>query len=162
MATAATLTFHTLVFHITCCGSNTTTHFSYSACFRYALATATTLTFHTSLQRLFSICCGTDNSLFVHFEDPVHDGDVPALHLEHHDLPHTDGLLPVVGQKQQVPPVEGWLHATTATNLAKFTERSQVQIPAGMAGEFYSPGSTFCADSYLGISVPLPCYCSST
>ena len=31
------------------------------------------------------------------------------------------------------------------------TERSQVRIPAGAAGEFYSPGSTFCADSYFGI-----------
>ena len=26
-------------------------------------------------------------------------------------------------------------------------ERSRVQIPAGAAGEFYSPGSIFCADS---------------
>ena len=31
------------------------------------------------------------------------------------------------------------------------TERSQVQIPAGAAGEFSSPGSTICADSYFGI-----------
>ena len=31
-------------------------------------------------------------------------------------------------------------------------ERSRVQIPAGAAGDFFSsPGSTFCADSYLGI-----------
>ena len=29
-------------------------------------------------------------------------------------------------------------------------ERSRVQIPAGAAGEFSSPGSTFCADSYFG------------
>ena len=27
-------------------------------------------------------------------------------------------------------------------------ERSQVRIPAGAAGEFSSPGSTFCADSF--------------
>ena len=27
-------------------------------------------------------------------------------------------------------------------------ERSRVGIPAGAAGEFSSPGSTFCADSY--------------
>ena len=27
-------------------------------------------------------------------------------------------------------------------------ERSRVRIPAGTAGEFSSPGSTFCADSY--------------
>ena len=30
-------------------------------------------------------------------------------------------------------------------------KRSQVQIPAGVAGEFSSPGSTFCDDSYFGI-----------
>ena len=31
------------------------------------------------------------------------------------------------------------------------TERSWVQIPAGMVGEFSSPGSTFCADSNVSI-----------
>ena len=30
-------------------------------------------------------------------------------------------------------------------------ERSRVRIPAGAAGEFSSPGSTFSADSYFGI-----------
>ena len=30
-------------------------------------------------------------------------------------------------------------------------EGSRVRIPAGAAGEFSSPGSTFCADSYFGI-----------
>ena len=30
-------------------------------------------------------------------------------------------------------------------------EKSRVRIPAGAAGEFSSPGSTFCADSYFGI-----------
>ena len=30
-------------------------------------------------------------------------------------------------------------------------KRSRVRIPAGTAGEFSSPGSTFCADSYFGI-----------
>ena len=30
-------------------------------------------------------------------------------------------------------------------------ERSRVRVPAGAAGEFSSPGSTFCADSHLGI-----------
>ena len=30
-------------------------------------------------------------------------------------------------------------------------ERSRVRIPAGTAGEFSSPGSTFCADYYFGI-----------
>ena len=30
-------------------------------------------------------------------------------------------------------------------------ERSRVRIPAGAAGEFSSPGSTFCADFYFGI-----------
>ena len=30
-------------------------------------------------------------------------------------------------------------------------ERSRVRVHAGAAGEFSSPGSTFCADSYFGI-----------
>ena len=30
-------------------------------------------------------------------------------------------------------------------------ERSRVRIPAGTAGKFSSPESTFCADSYFGI-----------
>ena len=30
-------------------------------------------------------------------------------------------------------------------------ERSRVRVPAGGAGVFSSPGSTFCANSYLGI-----------
>ena len=37
---------------------------------------------------------------------------------------------------------------TIAVNIF---ERSRVRIPAGMAGEFSSAGSTFCADSYFGI-----------
>ena len=35
-------------------------------------------------------------------------------------------------------------------------ERSRVRIPAGAAGEFTSPGSTFCTDSYFGIRPPPP------
>ena len=30
-------------------------------------------------------------------------------------------------------------------------ERSWVRVPAEVAGDFSSPGSTFCADSYFGI-----------
>ena len=30
-------------------------------------------------------------------------------------------------------------------------DRSQVRVPAEAAGEFSSPGSAFCADSYFGI-----------
>ena len=30
-------------------------------------------------------------------------------------------------------------------------ERSPVRVPAGETGEFSSPGSAFCADSYFGI-----------
>ena len=36
------------------------------------------------------------------------------------------------------------------------TERSRVLVPAGAAGEFSSPGLTFCADSYFSIrSTPM-------
>ena len=34
--------------------------------------------------------------------------------------------------------------------------KSRVRVPAGAAGEFSSPGSTFCADSYFGIGTPPP------
>ena len=40
-------------------------------------------------------------------------------------------------------------------------ERLRVPIPAGAAGEFSSPESTLCADSY-SVSVPSPCYRSGT
>ena len=40
-------------------------------------------------------------------------------------------------------------------------ERLRVQIPAGAVGEFSSPESTLCADSY-SVSVPPLCYCSGT
>ena len=35
--------------------------------------------------------------------------------------------------------------------LGVWCERSRVRVPAGAAGEFSSPGSAFCADSYFGI-----------
>ena len=31
------------------------------------------------------------------------------------------------------------------------TKRSWILVPVGAAGEFSSPGSAFCADSYFGI-----------
>ena len=40
-------------------------------------------------------------------------------------------------------------------------ERLRVQILAGAVGEFSSPESTLCADSY-SVSVPPPCYRSGT
>ena len=40
-------------------------------------------------------------------------------------------------------------------------DRLRVRISAGAAGEFSSPESTLCADSY-SVSVPPPCYRSST
>ena len=40
-------------------------------------------------------------------------------------------------------------------------ERLRVRIPAGAVGEFSSPESTLCAESYW-VSVPPPCYRSGT
>ena len=45
----------------------------------------------------------------------------------------------------------------TGAGMAQWLEqrtrdtRSRVRVPAGAAGKFSSPGSTFCADSYFGI-----------
>jgi len=41
------------------------------------------------------------------------NGNVSALHLEDHDLAHSDWLLLVVGEEQQVSSVKRWLHAAT-------------------------------------------------
>ena len=38
----------------------------------------------------------------MELEDPVYDGDVPAVDLEDDNLPDSDVLLLVVGEKQQV------------------------------------------------------------
>ena len=46
-------------------------------------------------------------------DDAVHDGDVPALHLEDEDLPGLDGLRLVVGEEQEVSTVERRLHTAT-------------------------------------------------
>ena len=42
-------------------------------------------------------------------------------------------------------------HWTRAPDSSVVIERSRVRVPTGAAGEFSSPGSTFCADSYFGI-----------
>ncbi len=42
----------------------------------------------------------------MQLEDPVNNGDVPPVDLEDDNLPHPDVLLLVVGQEQQVPPLQ--------------------------------------------------------
>ena len=49
----------------------------------------------------------------VHFDDPVHNGDVPAFDFENEDLPCFDWLRVVVGEEEEVTTIEGRLHATT-------------------------------------------------
>ena len=48
------------------------------------------------------------------------------------------------------------IERSPSVNCCKVSERSRVRIPAGTAGEFSSPGSTFCADSYFGNTPVLP------
>ena len=44
-----------------------------------------------------------------------------------------------------------WEGGSCGLNASLMIERSRVWVPAGAVGEFSSPGSTFCADSYFGI-----------
>lgn len=53
--------------------------------------------------------------LFVDLQDSVYDGDLSAFNPEDNDLPHPDGILHPVGEKQQVSSVESRLHAATVT-----------------------------------------------
>ena len=52
----------------------------------------------------------------------------------------------------------GWLIGKSAGLVIG---RLRVRIPAGAAGECYSPELTLCAESY-SVSVPPPCYRSGT
>ena len=44
-----------------------------------------------------------------------------------------------------------WRGQLSGQSAGLIIKRSRVRIPAGAAGEFSSPASTFCADSYFGI-----------
>ena len=58
-----------------------------------------------------------------------------------HELRKRIAVMPQVGQ-HCLPPPPPTRHPH---------ERSRVRVPAGAEGEFSSPWSTFCADSYFGI-----------
>ena len=47
----------------------------------------------------------------------MHNGDVPAFHLENKYLPSLYGFILVVGEEEKIPTVEGWLHTTTAQEI---------------------------------------------
>ena len=49
----------------------------------------------------------------MHLDDPVHNGDVPAPDFENEDFSRLDWLRVVVGEKEEVPAIKSWLHATT-------------------------------------------------
>lgn len=51
--------------------------------------------------------------LLVHLDDSMHNGNVSAFHLEHHNLANSHWLLPVVCEQQQVATMKRRLHATT-------------------------------------------------
>ena len=61
----------------------------------------------------------------MEFDHPVHDGDVATFDLEDEDLPGLDGVVLVVGEEEQVPSVERWLHATTT-----HTSRAHITVHA--------------------------------
>lgn len=47
----------------------------------------------------------------MHFDYPVHDGNIPTVDVEDYHLSRAEGLLSHV-QEQYIPSVESWLHAT--------------------------------------------------
>ena len=52
------------------------------------------------------------HSLSVRLDNTMYDGNVPSFHLEHYNLPHYNRVIPVVGQKEKVTAIKGWLHTT--------------------------------------------------
>ena len=55
----------------------------------------------------------------MHLDDPMHDGYISVVQVEHHYLSNPDWLVTHV-QKQNVSSVEAWFHAATQNyyNLA--------------------------------------------
>lgn len=49
----------------------------------------------------------------MHFEHPVHYGNVTALDLEDYNVAHSHWLFSVVSEEEKISAVEGWLHAAT-------------------------------------------------
>lgn len=56
---------------------------------------------------------------FMDLYNTMNDGYVPVLHLKNEDFTSLYRIILVVGEEQQVPSVEGWLHATTVTTVMK-------------------------------------------
>lgn len=54
-----------------------------------------------------------ERSLFVDLDDSVDYRDVSVFDLEHQNLPGLNRVFLVVGQKEKVSSIEGWLHAAT-------------------------------------------------
>ena len=75
--------------------------------------------FHTSNQCVCMCVWGglaihaNAHSLSVRLDDTMYDGNVPSFHLEHYNLPHYNRVISVVGQKEKVTAIKGWLHTTT-------------------------------------------------
>lgn len=112
-------------------------------------------------------------SPLMKLEHPVDDGDVPPLHFEDHNVPDTDRVLLVVGQEEQVTPVECWLHAPTETegSYTLLTSYGQWRKPllyklsdgltsrgvrrdGGVKGQFFLPLFSNCS-GYTLAPVPL-------
>ena len=69
------------------------------------------------------------------FDDAVHYGDVPVLHLEDEYLSGLNWVVTVVGKEEEVTTVERRLHTTTAVSMEGERERGREGIERGREGE---------------------------
>ena len=57
------------------------------------------------------------NLRFMKLDNSMHNGNISAVNLEHDDLPCSDRILAIVGQKQEIATIESRLHATAVTQV---------------------------------------------
>ena len=73
--------------------------------------------------------------LFMQLDNPVHNWDVPAFHLEDKDLTSLQWFILVVSQEEKVPSIECRLHTTTGWigrgYFCSFWVSSDIKPPTG-------------------------------
>ena len=93
------------------------------------------------------MCVHRCTGLHISISLPLSLSESPCCCLKSHDQKLSSCVFFVWYSCLQGAWIAQWLEC----QMKFMIERSQVHVLAGVAGEYSSPGSTFCADSYFGI-----------
>lgn len=81
--------------------------------------------------------------LFVQFNDPMHNWNIPTINFEHDNFTNTNRFLAIVCKKQQIATMKGWLHTATEDNdNRRLTARDDHQTFPNHQGRWYDHTET--------------------